>query len=82
MCLQWVTAKAEKWAGGLLMTCGPVIKPLARLFLLCTFIEDAFRMAFQWDVQVRKGIPNMQSRTCPDNAIAVALPFITAERAE
>lgn len=35
----------------MLKTCGPVIKPLARLFLLCTFIEDAFRMAFQWDVQ-------------------------------
>lgn len=46
-----MTVKAERWADGILKMCGPVIRPFARLFLLCTFIEDAFRMAFQWDVQ-------------------------------
>ena len=53
---QSVTVKAERWADGILKMCGPVIRPFARLFLLCTFIEDAFRMAFQWDVQVRHAV--------------------------
>lgn len=43
--------RAEKWSDSLLKACSPVIRPTARLFLLCTFIEDAFRMAFQWNVQ-------------------------------
>jgi hypothetical protein len=30
----------------------PVIRPLAKLFLLSTFLEDAVRMATQWDTQV------------------------------
>jgi len=31
---------------------GPYIRPLARLFLLSTFIDDAYRMVTQWDTQV------------------------------
>eukprot|EP00039_Didymoeca_costata_P005758 m.84356 g.84356 ORF g.84356 m.84356 type:complete len:343 (+) comp12961_c0_seq3:105-1133(+) len=43
--------KAEVAADSFLKFCAPVIRPLARLFLLCTFVEDAERMIFQWDIQ-------------------------------
>jgi len=39
------------YADSLIRFSAPIIRPCARLFLLCTFVEDALRMLFQWEVQ-------------------------------
>jgi hypothetical protein len=44
--------RLERWSNDMLMWSGPVIRPLAKLFLLSTFLDDAYRMVTQWDTQV------------------------------
>eukprot|EP00041_Stephanoeca_diplocostata_P025926 m.690915 g.690915 ORF g.690915 m.690915 type:complete len:331 (+) comp22852_c0_seq33:145-1137(+) len=47
-----VVTRAENAANATLKWCTPVIRPIAKIFMLSTFLEDSARMAFQWDVQV------------------------------
>lgn len=44
--------RMERGATDTLKWSGPVIRPLAKLFLLSTFLDDAYRMVTQWDTQV------------------------------
>eukprot|EP00036_Acanthoecidae_sp_10tr_P010635 CAMPEP_0182916170 /NCGR_PEP_ID=MMETSP0105_2-20130417/779_1 /TAXON_ID=81532 ORGANISM="Acanthoeca-like sp., Strain 10tr" /NCGR_SAMPLE_ID=MMETSP0105_2 /ASSEMBLY_ACC=CAM_ASM_000205 /LENGTH=308 /DNA_ID=CAMNT_0025053099 /DNA_START=54 /DNA_END=980 /DNA_ORIENTATION=+ len=47
-----IIERMESGANYGLQAAAPAIRPIARLFLLSTFLEDAVRMATQWDTQV------------------------------